>query len=191
MTRPIRLALGVLVMVPFAGSARAQAADDAGIRAFRDVVTVMMSPRCANCHVPGVAPLQGDDGHEHIMSIKRGPDGRGTAAARCRACHQAANTAAPHGPPGVADWRLPPPETRMAWHDLPAATLCRNLKTPALTGGRSLPQLVEHVRTDPLVRWAWAPGMGRTLPPLSHDAFVAAFTAWVEAGAPCPDGGGR
>ena len=79
----------------------------------------------------------------------------------------------------------------MAWHDLPAATLCRNLKTPALTGGRSLPQLVEHVRTDPLVRWAWAPGTGRTLPPLSHDAFVAAFTAWVEAGAPCPDGGAR
>jgi hypothetical protein len=190
MSRSWVFGLVALMIVAIGDDGRAQS-PESGARAFRDVVAVMMSPRCANCHISGAAPLQGDDSHEHIMSIKRGTDGRGTPAARCRACHQTINTAALHGPPGVPDWRLPPPETRMAWHGLAPAALCRNLKTPALTGGRTLPQLVDHVRTDPLVRWAWTPGAGRTLPPLTHEAFVSAFAAWIEAGAPCPEGDAR
>jgi hypothetical protein len=41
------------------------------------------------------------------------------------------------------------------------------------------------MKSDPLVLWAWTPGAGRTTPPLSHDEFVKALSAWVGAGMPC------
>jgi hypothetical protein len=164
----------------------AQQPDSAGLTAFRAVTSVLMSPRCVNCHIAGDAPLQGDDGHTHIMRIKRGADGRGTPAVQCRTCHQTTNSAALHGPPGVDGWRLPPRETPMAWHGVSPGALCRNLKTPSMTGGRSLAQLAEHVNDDRLVKWAWEPGPGRSVPPMPHVAFVEAFRTWVQAGAPCP-----
>jgi hypothetical protein len=54
-----------------------------------------------------------------------------------------------------------------------------------------LNQLLDHVRTEPLVLWAWHPGTrpngeGRTTPPLSHEAFVNTFEKWIDTGAPCP-----
>jgi hypothetical protein len=185
-----RLLVAIGIMVMSTSGANAGQSDAAGLAAFRDVTTVLMSPRCVNCHVPGDVPLQGDDGHPHIMRITRGPDGRGTPAVRCRACHQSTNASAEHGPPGADDWRLPPPHMRMAWHGLSPSVLCRNLKAPATNGGRSLEQLVEHVSEDHLVRWSWTPGGGRAVPPISHEAFVAAFTTWVQAGAPCPSSQG-
>lgn len=45
---------------------------------------------------------------------------------------------------------------------------------------------MEHMRTDPLVLWAWNPGNGRTLPPIPHERFVRDLDAWVAAGGPCP-----
>jgi hypothetical protein len=47
-------------------------------------------------------------------------------------------------------------------------------------------QLLEHATSDPIVLWGWAPGKGRTLPPASHDAFVASFKAWVDSDGACP-----
>jgi hypothetical protein len=154
--------------------------------AFRAVASVLTSPRCLNCHVPGDGPLQGDDNHPHAMNVKRGTDGKGNAALRCLACHQTENANFLHGPPGAADWQLPPPKTPMAWKGLTTSELCRTLKDPAKNGNRSLQDLISHMNTS-LVRWAWNPGPGRTAPPLSQDEFVLRLREWIETGAACPE----
>lgn len=167
--------------------ASAQTTKDAdSIRAFSAVASVLTSPRCLNCHVPNDGPLQGDDNHPHTMNVKRGPDGRGTPAMRCTNCHQDTNSQLPHAPPGRPDWRLPPPSLPLVWKGLSIAGICRSVKNPATNGGMSMAQLIEHVRDDPFVNWAWNPGPGRTLPAITHDEFVARFTEWVQTGAACP-----
>jgi hypothetical protein len=167
--------------------ASAQASmDDHSVRAFWAVASVLTSPRCLNCHVPDDGPLQGDDNHPHTMNVKRGPDGRGTPAMRCTNCHQDTNSQFLHAPPGRPDWRLPPPSMPLVWKGLSIAGICRSVKNPATNGGMSTAQLIEHVRDDPFVNWAWNPGPGRTQPPISHDEFVARFTEWVQTGAACP-----
>jgi hypothetical protein len=190
MTRRVCVVLFCLLLVAVTTSA--QEAHTRALAAFRDVTAVLASPRCVNCHIAGDSPLQGDDGQPHVMRIKRGADGRGTPAVRCQACHQSQNIAADHAPPGAEGWRLPPPNARMAWQGLSPSALCRNLNDPRKTGGRTLAQLVRHVSGDHLVQWGFQPGPGRTVPPLSHEAFVAAFQTWADAGGPCPaDGGAR
>ena len=167
--------------------ASAQASmDDDSVRAFSAVASVLTNPRCLNCHVPDDGPLQGDDNHPHTMNVKRGPDGRGTPAMRCTNCHQDTNSQFLHAPPGRPDWRLPPPSMPLVWKGLSIAGICRSVKNPATNGGMSTAQLIEHVREDPFVNWAWNPGPGRTQPPISHDEFVARFTEWVQTGAACP-----
>jgi hypothetical protein len=156
------------------------------LRAFREVASVLTSPRCLNCHVADDGPLQGDDNHPHPMNVKRGSDGKGSAAVHCFACHQSENARALHGPPGAPDWQLPPPKTPMAWKGLSTGELCRTLKDPAKNGNRSLQDLMGHMNTS-LVRWAWNPGPGRTLPPLSHDEFVSRLKEWIDTGAACPN----
>ncbi len=160
--------------------------NEKSLQAFRAVASVLTSPRCLNCHVPGDGPLQGDDNHPHAMNVKRGVDGKGSPALRCFACHQTENAKILHGPPGAADWQLPPPKTPMAWKSLSIGDLCRTLKDPAKNGNRSLQDLIPHMETS-LVRWAWNPGPGRTVPPLSHDEFVSRLKEWIETGAACPE----
>ena len=64
------------------------------------------------------------------------------------------------------------------------------MKDPARNGGhRTGEEVIEHMKMDPLVLWAWGPGKDRPVPPLSHEAFVAALEVWVRAGMPCPQGG--
>lgn len=155
--------------------------------AFEKVAAVLTSPRCANCHAAGDAPLQGDDGHTHEMNVRRGADGRGTPAMHCTNCHQDVSSLTPHGPPGAADWRLPPRATPMAWKGLGPGDQCRALKDPARNGNRALADLLEHAAHDRIVLSSWSPGPGRTLPPLSHDAFVEQFKLWIDMGAACPD----
>jgi hypothetical protein len=157
------------------------------LQAFAVVASVLTSPRCVNCHVPGDSPLQGDFQTPHNMNVKRGPDGRGTPAMRCTNCHQDNNSHQLHAPPGRPDWRLPPPSTRMAWQGLSVGDLCRTLKNPTMNGGRNTAQLIEHVRDERLVNWAWDPGPGRSVPPVSHEDFVAAFDKWMQTGAVCPE----
>jgi len=170
----------LLVIGLWAADARAD-----GWSAFAEIASVLTCPRCISCHVPGDAPLQGDGGRPHNMNVKRGVDGSGTPALRCSTCHQTENSEAVHAPPGAPDWRLPPPRMRMAWLGLGTEALCQSLKDPARNGGRSLAALEEHLRSDAIVNWAWSPGPGRQPPPLSHEAFVARFVAWEQAGAPC------
>ena len=159
--------------------------NQAALFAFREVATVLTSPRCLNCHVQGQSPLQGDEGRAHNMNVKRGDDGRGLAAMRCTNCHQSTNAEFAHAPPGAPDWRLPPAKTPMAWRGLSTGELCSTLKDLSKNGGRSLSSLLEHVTSDQIVNWGWNPGSGRKTPTLSHQQFVDKFNEWTASGAPC------
>jgi cytochrome c5 len=155
--------------------------------AFLQVHKVFTSPRCQNCHPSGDAPLQGDDSHAHAQFVKRGRDGHGVYGMRCNTCHQEANTAGANMPPGNPKWGLPPPEHKMVFVGRTPAQLCRQLKDPKQTGGRSLAQLLTHVSSDDLVGWGWSPGNGRSLPPLSREDTVAQMKIWIDGGAACPE----
>jgi hypothetical protein len=186
-----------LLFVPLLGLAAVlplPAADDdtaAAIAAFATVNEVLQHPRCANCHIPGDAPLQFDTRVAHQMNVRRGPEGKGATGLPCATCHGEANSPASYGahaPPGAPHWSLPPPEHKMAWIDRPAAEVCANLKDPAQNGGKDFAALLDHVAHDKLVLWGWAPGGDRVPVNVPHDRFVAAFKTWLDAGAPCPAG---
>src|SRR5882762_8639159 len=63
--------------------AQASPPSDGAVRAFEVVRSVFQHPRCQNCHIPGDAPLQGDEGRTHAQNVMRGPDGRGAVAMEC------------------------------------------------------------------------------------------------------------
>ncbi|HKE16689.1 MAG TPA: hypothetical protein VKB80_17570 [Kofleriaceae bacterium] len=158
----------------------------AGRRAFADVARVLQSPRCRNCHPRGDAPLQTDAGRPHRMNITRLS---AEAGLPCGACHQERNAETlgiRGGPPGAPKWGLPPAATPMVFEGKTRTALCEQLRDPARNGKRTLEQLLEHVSSDPLVLWGWNPGGRRTVPPLSHRAFVASFRTWVDSGGACP-----
>lgn len=158
----------------------------AGKQAFLDVAKVLQSPRCRNCHPIGDAPLQTDAGRRHAMFITRASVDAGLP---CKTCHAERNSEAvgvAGGPPGAPNWNLPPREFPMVFQGKTPTALCEQLRDPARNKHRTLAELLEHVAHDPLVLWGWAPGGKRTTPPLSHDAFVAAFTTWVDGGGACP-----
>jgi hypothetical protein len=174
----------------FQTQAQAQAQDQApAVRAFQTVAEVLQHPRCQNCHIPGNAPLQFDQGQPHAMYVQRGADGRGFVVMRCNGCHQTANlpaTYGPHAPPGAPNWHLPPENMKMVFINLPAPELCRVLKDPKRNGGKTPEQLVTHVAEDKLVLWGWDPGGERAPVSVPHAQFVAAFKDWVSGGMPCP-----
>lgn len=155
--------------------------------AFLQVYKVLSSPRCANCHPAGDAPLQGDDSHVHMQNVRRGSDGHGVTAMRCNTCHQNANLPGANMPPGNPKWSLPAPEHKMIFVGRSAGALCRQIKDPKQNGGRSLEQLADHVSHDDLVGWAWDPGDGRSLPPLSREETSKQMRTWIDGGAACPD----
>jgi len=154
-------------------------------KAFLEVYQVFMSPRCMNCHPSGDVPLQGDDNHLHPQGVKRGPEGKGLYALKCTNCHQAANTPGLNTPPGVPNWHLPPSHMRMVFQGKSAHDLAVQIKDPKQNDGKSLHDLIEHMNTD-LVKWAWAPGEGRSTPPMSYEDFYAKFKLWIDKGAVPP-----
>jgi len=156
------------------------------VKAFMSVYKVLMSSRCMNCHPSGESPLQGDDNHIHTMNVKRGVDGKGLYAARCSNCHQAENTAGLHMPPGNPKWGLPPANMRMVFQGRTPRQLALQLLDPKQNGGRTKAQLIDHMAKDDLVGWAWHPGDGRTLPPMSRPAFAAQVRLWIAKGAYAP-----
>lgn len=157
----------------------------AGLAAYDRFVAVLQAPRCLNCHPRGDRPHQGDDRHTHLMNVQRGADGYGMAVMRCPACHQPHNNDMA-GVPGAPGWHLAP--RSMAWEGLSKAELCRVLLDRRRNGGRSVDALVTHMTIDKLVLWAWSPGTGRSLPPLTADEFKSALETWAKGGAPCPRG---
>jgi hypothetical protein len=88
------------------------------------------------------------------------------------------------GVPGHPQWHLAP--RSMAWQGRTLGEICEQLKDPARNGGRSLDEVVEHMRKDPLVAWAWAPGTGRQPAPGTQAEFAALIEAWAASGAVCP-----
>lgn len=153
--------------------------------AFRKATAVLRHPRCMNCHIPGDQPLTGSKGEPHAMRVRRGADGQGSTVLRCAACHQETNGELPHSPPGAKDWKLPPPATRMAWVGLDDQKLCGAILNVKVNGGMSRDKIVEHMKTDPRVLWAWEPGPGREAPPMDRHEFVELIRVWIEKGAFC------
>jgi hypothetical protein len=170
-------------------SSTVRVAERDGLAAFETVRAVLQHPRCQNCHIPGDAPLQLDDGRVHGQNVRRGPIGLGAPGLPCSTCHGNANPPASYGanmPPGAPSWHLPPPRMKMVFLGLSSGELCRTLKDPKANGGKDLRALLEHVGHDGLVLWGWSPGVGRDPVSVPHDEFVAKFRQWVGAGAPCP-----
>jgi hypothetical protein len=115
--------------------------------------------------------------------VERGADGFGLPALRCQICHLDANFD-PAGVPGNPIWHLAPRE--MGWEGKTLAEICVQIKDPARNGNRSLEELVEHIGTDHLVGWAWAPGRDREAAPGTQKEAGALVEAWVQTGAVCP-----
>jgi hypothetical protein len=157
----------------------------ASVKAFNKVYTVLMSPRCMNCHPSGDVPLQGDDSHLHTMFPKRGTDGKGVTAMKCANCHQPQNTPGVHTPPGNPNWHLPPADMKMVFQGRSAHDLAKQLVDPAQNGHKNMQQLIEHA-DDGLVLSGWNMGEGRTAPPMSHAAFKKLWIEWIKTGAYAP-----
>ena len=187
MLAPLLMAAAGIAAAPRSAAPPPSEAD--GLAAFETVRAVLQHSRCQNCHIPGDAPLQFDDGRPHAMNVRRGEHGVGGPGLKCATCHAASNPPAsygPHMPPGAPSWHLPPPDRKMIFIGLSSGDLCRGLKDKRSNGGRDLAALTEHVARDPLVLWGWDPGTGRAPVSVPHAEFVAKFGAWVAAGAPCP-----
>jgi hypothetical protein len=164
-----------------------------GLAAWKQVYSVLISPRCINCHTATNYPQQGDDRHRHFANVVRGREGRGVPALSCIGCHQEVN-ADSTGVPGGPDWHLAP--LSMRWQDkndrpLSSAAVCRSVTDKSKNENMDGRALLTHHQEAGLVLWAWNPGRRpdgtmRTVPPLTHTEFVNATRTWVEAGTPCP-----
>jgi hypothetical protein len=151
---------------------------------FTELGKVLTHPRCLNCHPSGDRPRQGDVARLHQPPVQRGADGFGLPAMRCPICHQAANFE-PAGVPGNPIWHLAPRE--MGWEGKTLGEICAQLKDPARNGNRTPEALIEHIGTDHLVGWAWAPGGNRKPAPGTQKEAGALVAAWVQTGAVCPN----
>jgi len=206
-----------------------------GTKAWRDIYSVLTSPRCINCHTvespklatfpnsannstyPQDYPRQDDDRHPHYFGVLRGDTirfrtaektgfvrpGIGTHFERCTFCHGSANdpvtgipgTTNPDLNPGKPFWLMAP--ASMAWESAPGvplsgSQLCASPKNKKLNGKRDPNDLLMHMEHEPLVLWAFNPGVhpngeARTTPPLNHAELIEAFKQWIAEGTPCPD----
>ena len=200
---PVFILAAFLLAITMTLSHAAKSANDAaanerataGLAAWDQVYSVLISPRCINCHTATNYPQQGDDRHRHFANVIRGPEGKGVPALTCIACHQE-EKADSTGVPGGPNWHLAP--LSMQWQDLndrplSSATVCRAVTDRSRNENMDGPALLKHHAEAEIVLWAWEPGRRpdgtlRTTPPISHQEFVAATRTWVEAGTPCPKG---
>jgi hypothetical protein len=166
-----------------------------GLAAWGKLYSVLISPRCLNCHTAGDHPQQGDDRHRHSDDVVRGPEGKGVSGLNCSDCHGESNNDGT-GVPGAHDWHLAP--LSMRWQDerdrpLSSAAVCSALTDRSRNGGRDGPGLLKHMQEEPLLLWSFSPGRrpdgsSRRLPPMTHAELVETTRRWVDAGTPCPRG---
>jgi hypothetical protein len=186
------------VIVPFVAvwvdQLNAETKSEESAEWFERMATVMLSPRCINCHTVEDYPAQGEDHHKHANDVIRPASqrrsvsnefGKGADAAPCIDCHASVNMADGRQP-GAPNWRQPP--ASMGWDRMTsAAELCHHVLNKEFNAGRTPEDLVEHMTTDPLVQYAFDPGTGRKKPPLTQREFHQAVRNWVATGASCPD----
>jgi hypothetical protein len=153
-------------------------------QAFIEAYKVFMHPRCMNCHPAGDVPLQGDDSHLHAQGVKRGMDGKGLFALKCKNCHQDANLKGDNLPPGHPNWHLPPANRKMVFEGKTPRQLAMGFKDPKFTGFKTMAQFLHHIEDDSLVKHSFTYG---TPPPLSHEEFAAKVKEWIDKGAVVPD----
>ena len=153
------------------------------IALFAEAGKVLQHPRCVNCHPVGDRPKQTDRMQPHQPLVVRGKDGLGAPGMACATCHGGANFD-PARVPGDPHWLLAP--ASMTWEGKSLAQICTQLKDPTRNGGRDIAAILKHVVTDSLVKWAWAPGPGRTPAPGTNAEFGALLEAWAANGAHCP-----
>jgi cytochrome c5 len=153
--------------------------------AFLEAYKVFMHPRCMNCHPKADIPLQGDDSHLHAQGVKRGVDGKGVYALKCKNCHQDENLKGDYLPPGSPGWHLPPANRKMVFEGKTPRQLAMQFKDLNATGFKNFKKdMMHHVETEALVLHSWT---YRTPPPLSHAEFVAKVKEWIDKGAAIPD----
>lgn len=187
------LVCGILGICTISAAAALPSRRAEGLAQWHVVESVLMSPRCLNCHTVTDYPRQGDDRHRHNFLVQRGPHDRGVPGSQCTMCHHDTNSTA-SGVPGAHGWHLAP--LSMSWERAPGVPmtsreLCAVLTDLSRNGHRDGGKLLEHITSEPLVLWAFSPGKRangtwRKTPPVSHDELVAATRAWVQAGSPCP-----
>ena len=178
--------------------------------AFNYIFRVATSPRCANCHGTQINnrhfPTIGDKMAPHPMNIdSRFPELGGN----CTTCHQKVNQLEPRLPPGAANnlmkdflWQMPPASMILSDIKTPKQ-LCilwtnptKNARIPGDRGSLESAQMRqkfkekfdEHVDHDPLIHWAFQPGLGRTPSEGNKETLIAAmqlFTSWIVAGNNC------
>ena len=88
--------------------------------------------------------------------------------------------------PGQPHWHLAPPPK---WHgkaNRSARSAPRSrIRSPTAAGGRK--SFMEHIGSDSLVGWGWAPGAGREPVPGTQKIAGALVEAWYRSGAACRD----
>lgn len=151
---------------------------------FVEASRVLTHARCVNCHPSDETPRQGDHHALHDPPALRGSADRGIPALGCTTCHQDRNAELARIP-GAPEWRLAP--VAMAWLDRSPSAICTQIKDPARNGGRTLPQIADHMAHDALVGWAWRPGADRAPPPGTQAELGALVQAWIDSGAECPE----
>jgi hypothetical protein len=150
---------------------------------FNDIAKVLTHPRCMNCHPAGDRPLQKDTQLFHKQNVSRRIEQLGHS---CSTCHPSQQGPGTDMPPGAPHWKMPSARVPMVFEKRTPQQLCEQLKAPETNGNRTLEQLRTHMAEDAIVKWGFSPGEGRSVPPLTHEAFVKVVEAWLAAGAPCP-----
>lgn len=161
-----------------------------GIEVWNNIYQVLSHPRCVNCHVPDDQPRWSGAHYGqtrvHEMFVFATQTRVGMPGQQmCATCHAKTNSDVPHGPPGAEVWALAPVE--MVWWEKTSSQLCNIVKDPTKTGGRDIKAFADHIGHDPLVAWAWDPGIGREPAPFSIDETVALLEQWLELGLACPE----
>ena len=163
--------------------------EKASSEAFDVMMQVITHKRCVNCHPSGDRPRQGEDSHIHYFNVQRGKDGHGNEGLKCQTCHQKGNNDY-SGVPGAPHWHLAPKS--MAWEGMNRVEIAKAILDKTKNGGRSLQEIEKHLTEDPLVLWAFNPGLNnegeqREKPPVSKEAYLKAVRQWVAEGAIIPN----
>src|SRR4029079_13976970 len=181
--RGIRVIVLVSAALPCVFAIRFARADvpAQGLQAWDQVYSVLTHPRCINCHTATNYPQQGDERRRHVANVVRGPEGKGVPGLSCAGCPQDTREGST-GVPGGHNWHLAP--LSMQWQDmndrpLSSAAVCRAVTDRSRNSDMYGAALLKHHTEEQLVLWAWNPGRRpdgtlRTLPPISHQEFVAA-----------------